>query len=219
MELVNIEKELENIGCIAFLFNGIGNITFYKNFGRGVLLRGEIQESKTSYVVAVTVNFIVSVSGQEVCSSEEGLLELEVAKTDINEVLERIEYIVKHLQERFDREEHLLETLPSDIKDVNDVKVDVLSKLFDTFSTIGIVLDCGEGHLGRIGMINLYVTLESIGDASAIVEISYAGALKYKRYIDATNVDEEIENIKKCVETFKENFIDSETLLKELESL
>lgn len=109
-----------------------------------------------------------------------------------------------------------LETLPSDIKDVNDVKVDVLSKLFDTFSTIGIVLDCGEGHLGRIGMINLYVTLESIGDASAIVEISYAGALKYKRYIDATNVDEEIENIKKCVETFKENFIDSETLLEEI---
>lgn len=60
------------------------------------------------------------------------------------------------------------------------------------------------------------VTLESISDASAIVEISYAGALKYKRYIDATNVDEEIENIKKCVETFKENFIDSETLLEEI---
>lgn len=219
MELVNIEKELENIGCIAFLFNGIGNITFYKNFGRGVLLSGEIQESKTSYLVAVTVNFIVSVSGQEVCSSEEELLELEVAKTDINEVLERIEHIVKHLQERFNREGHLLETLPSDIKDVNDVKVDVLSKLVDTFSTLGIVLDCGEGHLDRIGMINLYVTLESIGDASAIVEISYAGALKYQRYINATNVDEEIENIKKCVETFKENFVDSETLLEELESL
>lgn len=219
MELVNIEKELENIGCIAFLFNGIGNITFYKNFGRGVLLSGGIQESKTSYLVAVTVNFIVSVSGQEVCSSEEELLELEVAKTDINEVLERIEHIVKHLQERFNREEHLLETLPSDIKDVNDVKVDVLSKLVDTFSTLGIVLDCGEGHLDRIGMINLYVTLESIGDASAIVKISYAGALKYQRYINATNVDEEIENIKKCVETFKENFIDSQTLLKELESL
>ena len=216
MELVNIEKELENTGCIAFLFDGIRNITFYKNFGRGVLLSGEIQESKTSYLVIVTVNFIVSVSGQEVCSSEEELLEPEVAKTDINEVLERIEYIVKHLQERFNREGHLLETLPSDIEDVNDVKVDVLSKLFDTFSTIGIVLDCGEGYLGRIGMINLYVTLESIGDASAIVEISYAGALKYKRYIDATNVDEEIENIKKCVETFKENFIDSQTLLEEI---
>ena len=218
MELVNIGKELENTGCIAFLFDGIRNIAFYKNFGRGVLLSGEIQESKASYLVIVTVNFIVSVSGQEVCSSEEELLELEVAKTDINEVLERIEHIVKHLQERFNREEHLLETLPSDIKDVNDVKVDVLSKLVDTFSTLGIILDCGEGHLDRIGMINLYVTLESIGDASAIVEISYAGALKYKRYIDATNVDEEIENIKKCVETFKENFIDSQTLLKELEN-
>lgn len=218
MELVNIEKELENTGCIAFLFDGIRNIAFYKNFGRGVLLSGEIQESKASYLVIVTVNFIVSVSGQEVCSSEEELLELEVAKTDINEVLERIEHIVKHLQERFNREEHLLETLPSDIKDVNDVKVDVLSKLVDTFSTLGIVLDCGEGHLDRIGMINLYVTLESIGDASAIVEISYAGALKYKRYIDATNMDEETENIKKCVETFKENFIDSQTLLKELEN-
>lgn len=218
MELVNIEKELENTGCIAFLFDGIRNIAFYKNFGRGVLLSGEIQESKASYLVIVTVNFIVSVSGQEVCSSEEELLELEVAKTDINEVLERIEHIVKHLQERFNREEHLLETLPSDIKDVNDVKVDVLSKLVDTFSTLGIVLDCGEGHLDRIGMINLYVTLESIGDASAIVKISYAGALKYQRYINATNVDEEIENIKKCVETFKENFVDSQTLLKELEN-
>lgn len=219
MELVNIEKELENTGCIAFLFDGIRNIAFYKNFGRGVLLSGEIQESKASYLVIVTVNFIVSVSGQEVCSSEEELLELEVAKTDINEVLERIEHIVKHLQERFNREEHLLETLPSDIKDIDDVEVDVWSKLFDAFSTLGIILDCGEGHLDRIGMINLYVTLESIGDASAIVEISYAEALKYKRYIDATNVDEEIENIKKCVETFKENFIDSQTLLKELESL
>lgn len=29
MELVNIEKELENTGCIAFLFDGIRNITFY----------------------------------------------------------------------------------------------------------------------------------------------------------------------------------------------
>ena len=170
----------------------------------------------TSYLVTITINFIVSVSKQEVCSSEEKLLELEVAKTDIDEVLKRIEHIVRHLHERFSREEHLLGTLPSDIKDVNDVEVDVWSKLFDVFSTLGIVLDCGEGYLDRLGMINLYVTLESISDASAIVKISYAGALKYQRYINATNVDEEIKNIEKCVETFKENFIDGETLLEEI---
>lgn len=216
MELVNIEKELKNFGCIAFLFDGIGNITFYKNFGRSVLLSGEVQESETSYLVRVTVNFIVRVANQEVCLSEETPLEREVAKTDINKALKRISHIVKHLQERFSREENLLETLPSDIKDVNDVKVDVWSKLVDALSTLGIVLDCYEGYLNRIGMINLYVTLESISDASAIVKISYDGALKYQRYINATNVDEEIKNIERCVETFKENFIDSETLLEEI---
>lgn len=66
--------------------------------------------------------------------------------------------------------------------------------------------------------INLYVELESISDASVVVKISYAGALKYQRYIDATNVDEEIKNIEKCVEVYKENFIDSQTLLTELEN-
>lgn len=78
--------------------------------------------------------------------------------------------------------------------------------------------DCKCGYLNRKGMINLYVDLETISDASVVVKISYAGALKYQRYIDATNVDEEFKNIEKCVEVFKENFIDSQTLLNELEN-
>ena len=69
--------------------------------------------------------------------------------------------------------------------------------------TIGVVVDCNEGYLDRLGMVNLYVTIESTSNASAVVKIFYAGALKYKRYIDATNVEKEIKNIEKCVETFK----------------
>ena len=67
-----------------------------------------------------------------------------------------------------------------------------------------------------MGMVNLYVKVESNSIANAVVKIWYAGALKYKRYVDATNVDEEIKNIEKCVGVFKENFIDSQTLLEEL---
>lgn len=214
MELVDIEKELENLGCHT-LQDGLGEVLFYQNFS-DMLLTGTIQESEQSYRVTVLVVFFASISDEETCHSEEKLLDLEVSKTDIGKVFKRVEHLITYLNERFSREVNLLETLHSDIKDVNDVKVSVGSKLYDVFSALGIVLDCDEGYLDRKGMINLYVELESISEASAIVKISYAGVLKYQRYIDATNVDEEIKNIEKCVEVFKENFIDGQVLLEEL---
>lgn len=67
-------------------------------------------------------------------------------------------------------------------------------------------------------MINLYVTLETTNNDHAVVSISYDEVLKYQRYITMINVDKEIKNIEKCVETFKENFVDSQILLKELEN-
>ena len=149
-------------------------------------------------------------------SNEEKLLELEVPKTDIDKAFERIENIICHVNERLNKEKNLLDSLPSDVKDIDDVKVDVVSKLFDIFSALGIVFECDDGYLNRMGMVNLYVKVESNSIANAVVKIWYAGALKYKRYVDATNVDEEIKNIEKCVGVFKENFIDSQTLLEEL---
>ena len=65
-------------------------------------------------------------------------------------------------------------------------------------------------------MINLYVKLETTNNDHAVVSISYDDVLKYQRYITMTNVDKEIKNIEKCIELFKENFTDSQTLLKEL---
>lgn len=217
MELIDIERKLENLGCNVLLWDSLRELSFHQNIGDG-LLTGVIQESEMSYLISLNIAFFISMPDEENHVIEEKLFELEVSKPDISKVLKRVEHIITHLNERFSREEQLLETLPSDIKDVNDVKVDVLSKLFNAFSTLGVVFDCEWGHFNRKGMINLYVELESISDASAIVKISYAGALKYQRYIDATNVDEEIKNIEKCVEVFKENFIDSQTLLNELEN-
>lgn len=209
MKLVDIEKELENLGCHSFLWDGLGEVSFYLGFGGG-FLSGEVQEREELYLITVSVEFCAWVS------REEKLLELDVQKTDIDRVFKRIEHIICYVKERFNKEKNTLDALPYDVEDVNEVKVDVVSKLFDTFSTIGIVFDCNEGYLDRLGMVNLYVTIESTSNASAVVKIFYAGALKYKRYIDATNVDVEIKNIEKCVETFKENFIDSQELLKEL---
>ena len=217
MELVDIERELENLGCNAILWDSLRELSFHQNIGDG-LLTGVIKESGMSYLISINIAFFISIPDEESHVIEEKLFELEVSKPDINNVLKRVEHIITHLNERFSREEQLLETLPSDIKDVNDVKVDVWSKLYDMFSAIGVVFDCKCGYLNRKGMINLYVDLETISDASVVVKISYAGALKYQRYIDATNVDEEINNIEKCVEVFKENFIDSQTLLNELEN-
>ena len=217
MELVDIERKLENLGCNALLWDSLRELSFHLNIGDG-LLTGVIQESEMSYLTSINIAFFVSMPDEESHVIEEKLFELEVPKPDISKVLKRVEHIITHLNERFSREEQLLETLPSDIKDVNDVKVDVLSKLFNVFLTLGVVFDCERGHFNRKGMINLYVELESINNASVVVKISYAGTLKYQRYIDATNVDEEIKNIEKCVEVFKENFIDSQTLLNELEN-
>ena len=215
MELVDIERKLENLGCNVLLWSSLRELSFHRNIGDG-LLTGVIQESEMSYLISLNIAFFISMPDEESHVMEEKLFELEVSKPDISKVLKRVERIITHLNERFSREEQLLETLSSDIKDVNDVKVDVLSKLFNTFSTLGVVFDCEWGHFNRKGMINLYVELESISNASVVVKISYAGTLKYQRYIDATNVDEEIKNIEKCVEVFKENFIDSETLLEEI---
>ena len=92
-----------------------------------------------------------------------------------------------------------------------------VKKLFNTFLNLGIVFGCNGGVLNRRGMINLYVKLETTNNDHAVVNISYDGVLKYQRYITINNVDKEIKNIEKCVETFKENFVDSQTLLKELE--
>ena len=217
MELVDIERKLENLGCNVLLWNSLRELSFHRNIGDG-LLTGVIQESGMSYLISLNIAFFVSMPDEESHVIEEKLFELEVSKPDISKVLGRVEHIITHLNERFSREEQLLETLPSDIKDVNDVKVDVLSKLSNVFSTLGVVFDCEWGHFNRKGMINLYVEFESISNASVVVKISYAGALKYQRYIDATNVYEEIKNIEKCVEVFKENFIDSQTLLNELEN-
>lgn len=217
MELVDIERKLENLGCNVLLWNSLRGLLFHRNIGDG-LLTGVIRESEMSYLISLNIAFFISMPDEESHVIEEKLFELEVSKPDISKVLKRVEHIIIHLNERFSREEQLLETLPSDIKDVNDVKVGVLSKLFNAFSTLGVVFDCEWGHFNRKGMINLYVELESISDASVVVKISYAGILKYQRYIDATNVDEEIKNIEKCVEVYKENFIDSQTLLNELEN-
>ena len=113
-----------------------------------------MQEREEAYLITVSVEFCAWVS------REEKLLELDVQKTDIDRVFKRIKHIICYVKERFNKEKDTLDTLPYDVEEVNEVKVDVVSKLFDTFSTIGIVFDCNEGYLDRMGMVNLYVTIE-----------------------------------------------------------
>lgn len=123
-------------------------------------------------------------------------------------------------KEKFTQEENILDSLQSNVEIVNNnERFSVCKKIFNTFLNLGIVFSCNGGVLNRRGMINLYVTLETTNNDHAVVSISYDGILKYQRYITMINVDKEIKNIEKCVELFKENFVDSQTLLKELENL
>lgn len=219
MELVNIEKELKNFGCDTFRFDKIGEVSFHQHFG-DVYLHGEFQKSEESYLVTVFVEFLINVSFSKNSYNKEKLLELKVSKQGINEALCRIEDIIDFLKERFAREKNILHSLPSNIEIVdNNERFSVCKKLFDTFLNLGIIFGCNGGVLSKRGMINLYVTLETTNNDHAVVNISYDGVLKYQRYITMNNVDKEIKNIEKCVETFKENFVDSQTLLKELENL
>ena len=218
MELVKIEKELNNFGCNVFRFDKIGEVSFHQHFG-DVYLHGEFQTSEEFYLVTVFVEFLVNVSFSKDSYNKEKLLELKVSKHGINEALYRIEHIIDFFKERFVREENILHSLPSNIEIIdNNERFSVCKKLFDTFLNLGIIFGCNGGVLNRRGMINLYVTLETTNNDHAVVNISYDGVLRYQRYITMNNVDKEIRNIEKCVETFKENFIDSQTLLKELEN-
>ena len=216
MELIKIEKELNNFGCNTFRFDKIGLVSFHQYFG-DVYLHGEFQKNEESYLVTVFVEFLVNVSFSKDSYNKEKLLELKVSKQGINEALCRIEDIIDFFKERFAREENILDSLQSNIEIVdNNERFSVCKKLFNTFLNLGIVFGCNGGVLSRRGMINLYVTLETTNNDHAVVSISYDGVLKYQRYITMINVDEEIKNIEKCVEIFKENFVDSQTLLKEL---
>ncbi len=218
MELINIEKELKNFGCDTFRFDKIGEVSFHQHFG-DVYLHGEFQKNEESYLVAVFVEFLVNVSFSKDSDNKEKLLELNVSKQGINEALCRIEDIIDFFKERFAREKNILHSLPSNIEIIdNNERFSVCKKLFDTFLNLGIVFGCNGGVLSQRGMINLYVTLETTNNDHAVVSISYDGILKYQRYITMINVDKEIKNIEKCVELFKENFVDSQTLLKELEN-
>lgn len=218
MELINIEKELKNFGCDTFRFDKIGEVSFHQQFD-DVYLHGEFQKSEEFYLVTVFVEFLVNVSFYKDSYNKEKLLELKVSKQGINEALYRIEHIIDFFKERFMREENVLHSLPSNIETIdNNERFSVCKKLFDTFLNLGIIFGCNGGVLSRRGMINLYVTLETTNNDHAVVSISYGGILKYQRYITMINVDKEIKNIEKCVELFKENFVDSQTLLKELEN-
>ena len=218
MELVNIEKELNNFGCNTFRFDKIGLVSFHQHFG-DVYLHGEFQKSEESYLVTVFVEFLVNVSFSKDSYNKEKLLELKISKQGVNEALYRIEHIIDFFKERFAREKNILHSLPSNIEIIdNNERFSVCKKLFDTFLNLGIVFGYNGGVLSKRGMINLYVTLETTNNDHAVVNISYDGVLKYQRYITMNNVDKEIKNIEKCVETFKENFVDSQTLLKELEN-
>lgn len=218
MELINIEKELKNFGCNTFRFDKIGEVSFHQHFG-DVYLHGEFQKNEESYLVTVFVEFLVNVSFSKDSDNKEKLLELNVSKQGINEALCRIEDIIDFFKEKFTQEENILHSLPSNIEIINNnERFSVCKKLFDTFLNLGIVFGYNGGVLNKRGMINLYVTLETTNNDHATVKISYDGVLKYQRYITMTNVDKEIRNIEKCVEVFKENFTDSQTLLKELEN-
>ena len=218
MELVNIEKQLNDFGCNVFRFDKIGEVSFHQHFG-DVYLHGEFQKNEESYLVTVFVEFLVNVSFSKDSDNKEKLLELKVSKQGINEALCRIEDIIDFFKEKFTQEENILDSLLSNIETIdNNERFSVCKKLFDTFLNLGIVFGCNGGVLNKRGMINLYVTLETTNNDHAVVNISYDGVLKYQRYITMNNVDEEIKNIEKCVETFKENFTDSQTLLKELEN-
>ena len=180
-------------------------------------MHGEFQKSEESYLVTVFVEFLVNVSFSKDSYNKEKLLESKVSKHGINEELCRIEDIIDFFKERFAREENILDSIQSNVEIVsNNERFSVCKKLFNTFLNLGIVFGCNGGVLNRRGMINLYVTLETTNNDHAVVSISYDGILKYQRYITMINVDKEIKNIEKCVELFKENFIDSQTLLKEL---
>jgi hypothetical protein len=216
MELVDIEKELKNFGCNTFRFDKIGLVSFHQYFG-DVYLHGEFQKNEESYLVTVFVEFLVNVSFSKDSYNKEKLLELNVSKQGINEALCRIEDIIDFFKEKFTQEENILDSLQSNVEIVNNnERFSVCKKLFNTFLNLGIVFGCNGGVLNRRGMINLYVTLETTNNDHAVVSISYGGILKYQRYITMINVDKEIKNIEKCVELFKENFIDSETLLEEI---
>ena len=217
MELINIEKELKNFGCDTFRFDKIGEVSFHQHFG-DVYLNSEIQSSEEFYLVTVFVEFLVNVSFSKDSCNKKKLLELKILKHDVNEALYRIERIIDFFKERFAREENILNSLQSNVEIVdNNERFGVCKKLFNTLLNLGIVFGYNGGVLNRRGMINLYVTLETTNNDHAVVSISYDGVLKYQRYITMINVDEEIKNIEKCVELFKENFTDSQTLLKELE--
>lgn len=217
MELVRIEKELKSFGCNVFRFDKDGLVSFHQHFG-DVYLNGEFQTDEEFYLVTVFVEFLVDVSFSKDSYNKEKLLELKVSKHGINEALYRIEHIIDFFKEKLTREENILDSLPLNIEIVdNKEKFGVCKKLFDTFLNLGIVFGYNGGVLSRRGIINLYVTLETTNNDHATVKISYDDVLKYQRYITMTNVDKEIRNIEKCVETFKENFVDSQTLLKELE--
>ena len=216
MELVDIENELKNFGCNTFRFDKIGEVSFHQHFG-DVYLHGEFQKNEESYLVTVFVEFLVNVSFSKDSDNKEKLLELKVSKQGINEALCRIEDIIDFFKEKFTQEENILDSLQSNVEIVNNnERFSVCKKLFNTFLNLGIVFGCNGGVLNRRGMINLYVTLETTNNDHAVVSISYGGILKYQRYITMINVDKEIKNIEKCVELFKENFIDSETLLEEI---
>ncbi len=218
MELIKIEKELNNFGCNTFRFDKIGLVSFHQHFG-DVYLHGEFQKNEESYLVTVFVEFLVNVSFSKDSYNKEKLLELKVSKQGINEALCRIEHIIDFFKEKLTREESTLFSLPLNIEIVdNKERFGVCKKLFDTFSNLGIVFGYNGGVLSRRGMINLYVTLETTNNDHATVKISYGELLKYQQYITMTNVNKEIRNIEKCVETFKENFVDSQTLLRELEN-
>lgn len=218
MELIKIEKELKNFGCNTFRFDKIGEVSFHQHFG-DVYLHGEFQKNEESYLVTVFVEFLVNVSFSKDSDNKEKLLELKVSKQGINEALCRIEDIIDFFKEKFTQEENILYSLQSSVETVdNNERFSVCKKLFNTFLNLGIVFGCNGGVLNRRGMINLYVTLETTNNDHAVVSISYDRILKYQRYITMINVDKEIKNIEKCVELFKENFVDSQTLLKELEN-
>lgn len=218
MELIKIEKELNNFGCSTFRFDKIGEVSFHQHFG-DVYLHGEFQKNEESYLVTVFVEFLVNVSFSKDSDNKEKLLELKVSKQGINEALCRIEDIIDFFKEKFTQEENILDYLQSNVETVdNKERFSVCKKLFNTFLNLGIVFGCNGGVLNRRGMINLYVTLETTNNDHAMVSIFYDGILKYQRYITMINVDKEIKNIEKCVELFKENFVDSQTLLKELEN-
>ena len=194
----------------------IGENSFHQHFG-DVYLHGEFQKNEESYLVTVFVEFLVDVSFSKDSCNKKKLLELKILKHDVNEALYRIEHIIDFFKERFAREENILDSLQSNIEIVdNNERFSVCKKLFNTFLNLGIVFGYNGGVLSRRGMINLYVKLETTNNDHAVVSISYDDVLKYQRYITMTNVDKEIKNIEKCIELFKENFTDSQTLLKEL---